>query len=225
VDLLKLLLTLEVIRRGHFVFTDDDHGNMHIKMNILLQGENRQQFTEIVRMLVEAIRTKVPLDPNRPVVFIGPESVGAELARDCALEFKRRMPSFTDVRWEIFEARKTLDGDKEFIWGAGCGKSLTPRTQVIWVDDVYNAGSTLRRTRKMIEDYGPITAVAVIANRGNLPWTDSKIFYFISLCDLSLPRYSEVECPLCKDNVPINLSPGHGERFQQRKPNYKGGFI
>lgn len=40
---------------------------------------------------------------------------------------------------------------------------------------------------------------------------------FSSLAELKVETYEAQDCPLCRDNVPINTKVGHGKKFLEAK--------
>ena len=90
------------------------------------------------------------------------------------------------------------------------GFALEPATPVAVVEDVFTTGKSTREAAAAVEGAGGrVVAVGSVVDRG-LPAGAFTVPHR-SLLAMSVPSWSEAECPLCRRGVPLD-SPG--SRFQ-----------
>ena len=65
---------------------------------------------------------------------------------------------------------------------------------------------------------GNVVAVGVMVNRSpEIVNSETIGAPFSPLSELPADAYDEKDCPLCRDNVPINTSIGHGRKYLEQK--------
>lgn len=222
---------VEVYDGFHFVYTGDDHGPGYAQLRPLGKAENLPILQELsYRTLMKALEA-LALPWYLPVVVVGPETLGVKIAAEAVAEYKRR----ETMRRPIMAGAFMHDPNKEngFLWGDGGGCALmqpdakSPPAHVIWVDDLMNKGSTWDRTKRLLLDLWPdsVKVIATIANRSAHTSESLGVPHFVSLHEISLDRFLPAECPQCEQHVPIVRRPGHGHEFEQKHPDYPGGYI
>ena len=112
------------------------------------------------------------------------------------------------------------NGEDEFTIKRGYAK-LIPGRNVLVVEDVLNEGKTVRKVIKAVRALkGNVVAVGAIWNRGEVTALDlsgdGQSLTLISLVNQKLDWWSEEECPLCMQNIPINREFGKGKEFLAR---------
>ena len=213
--------TQAVLRGKHFVYSGGDHGEDYINLRVL--KEFPDDFALISYQLLEQTITHAKLNTAKPLVVVGPETLGAMMAKKAVELYQHDNPG-RQIASGYFKAIE-VNGKKEYMWGDGDIIPLIKGAQVIWIDDLMDAGSTLERTRMFVENFGTIVAVAVIADRSDSKAEQLRIPHFEALLEFVFPRYSANMCPLCAAHKPIVTSLGYGKRFQEINPDYPGGFI
>jgi orotate phosphoribosyltransferase len=89
---------------------------------------------------------------------------------------------------------------------------------VVVVEDILNTGGSAAETVKAVRAVGGnVVMVAAICNRGGVMAEQLDVPHLDSVYNVKLAAYEETECPLCRDDVPINTSVGHGNQFLQRR--------
>jgi hypothetical protein len=160
------------------------------------------------------------LDTHKPIVIVGPETLGALMIKRLYGDFLNTFPNIHAI-----ELLKT-GVDKEFIWEDNLVNIIDSKTQLVWFDDLLNRTSTLEATKPMIEALGArIHTVAVIGDRSGKKASEIGVGNIVSLERFSLTAYEKQDCPLCNSTVPIVCNFGHGGKYRNEHPDYLGGFI
>lgn len=115
--------------------------------------------------------------------------------------------------------------DKEGRWGQvvrrGFGKTLCG-SRVLVVEDVISTGKSVR---EVIEGTrlarGIVVGVAVLVNRGGVAKEVLEVPKLVSLVDIPMEAWLEEECPLCRDEIPIDEGVGHGREYLANRRNAK----
>ncbi|MEZ5293120.1 MAG: orotate phosphoribosyltransferase [Vicinamibacterales bacterium] len=83
------------------------------------------------------------------------------------------------------------------------GFSLSPDDRVLVVEDVLTTGGSTRETIAVAEAAGAtvVGAAAIMDRSGG---AHGLAVPFAGLCPMTVPAYTEAECPLCKDGVPVS---------------------
>ena len=224
--LTKIRRAAHVHINQHFVYSGGDHGDGYGDYRPL---GRRPEFAPILRevalLLLRRTIAKVPFDMTEPLVLIGPQTLGAQMVTQIyyapANELEDIVPTRSLLRLMTF--KKTEQG---FEWSQSPQDIVVPVSQVVWFDDMLNAGSTFEKTNQLIkEQCAYIAAVCVIGNRSRKTAADLGVSHLEAFETLEMERYPEDECPLCKSHVPITRHPGHGWKFEQDHPDYPGGFV
>lgn len=211
----------DVHRDKHFVFTSGDHGEDYVNYRALAEEQHQELLSNACLSLIKTILEELPLDTAKPILVVGPETLGALMARQIYTISKRQLR----LNPSIGTFRKVPGSGKHFIWELKPEK-LSPHTQVIWVDDLLNASSTFRATEPLITEIGArVSAIGVIGDRSGLKPRDLGVKLTVSLEQFAPKRYPADECPLCARHEPIVRRPGHGYAFEKQHPNYQGGFV
>jgi len=202
----------------HFIYTGEAHGDGYVNYRTLTNKDNRELLRDVSLAILSKIVAEADLD-EREIIVTGPETLGALMVDT----FSER----TDLPCAIATIKLLKDGGG-FKWETDPEWWIDAERQVVWIDDLLNAGSTLRKSKKMVEALGSeITAVGVIGDRSGLSAEDLGVGHIVSLEQFNLTRYdlTKESCPMCDARKPIVLRPGHGWEFEHKTPNYPGGFV
>ncbi|OGH78047.1 MAG: hypothetical protein A3G08_04405 [Candidatus Magasanikbacteria bacterium RIFCSPLOWO2_12_FULL_47_9b] len=90
---------------------------------------------------------------------------------------------------------------------------------VLVIEDLTTTGGSLKKVVDAVRTAGGnVAAVSVMVNRDPELVTESLFGApFIPLAELRIRSFEEQECPLCKNNVPINTMVGHGKQYLEEK--------
>jgi len=208
----------------HIVYSSGKHGDTYANLRPLGLPEHAESFREYSYSLLAKAIIEGELNPAKPILVVGPETLGAKMAKTAVGEYNRRHN--TQLQSATFTATKHDDGSKTFSWSTDNWgiNYIQSETQIIWMDDLLNLSSTLARTRDIIEGLAKIFVVAVFFDRSHLTAVDLKVSHLVSLVKHQMPAHDEGRCPLCMDYVPIVTYLGHGKQFQDKHPEYPGGY-
>ena len=105
-----------------------------------------------------------------------------------------------------------------FVIKRGYNKKVAGK-KVLVVEDILTTGGSAKRvvlaTRAL---GGDIVGLGVLCNRGGItPQDVGDVPKLFALVNVKLDSWKEAECPLCAQNVPINIDVGKGKEFLSRK--------
>lgn len=105
-----------------------------------------------------------------------------------------------------------------FVLKRGYDK-LVAGKRVLVVEDVLTTGGSVRKVVDAVRNCGGnVVGVMALCNRGNVTVDDvGGVPRLDELVDLTLESWAEEECPLCRDNIPINTTVGKGAEFLARR--------
>lgn len=90
---------------------------------------------------------------------------------------------------------------------------------VLVIEDLTTTGGSLKKSIDVVVlAGGTVVAACTMVNKDPAMVT-SELFGapFTALAELVVKSYSEEECPLCKNSIPINTTVGHGKKFLEAK--------
>mgnify|MGYP004002247951 CR=1 FL=1 len=104
--------------------------------------------------------------------------------------------------------------DGELTFTRGYGKLLQNK-KVLIVEDLTTTGGSLKTVVDLVKKAGGIAvACSVMVNRDSKNVTSNTFgIPFTPLAELSIKSFAPDSCPLCKSNMPINTTVGHGKQF------------
>jgi orotate phosphoribosyltransferase len=115
---------------------------------------------------------------------------------------------------EIFGIYTEKTPEKEQIFTRGYDAFVKDKN-VLVVEDLTTTGGSVKKVVESVRQAGgTVAAVGVMINRNPME-VDSSLFEapFFALGELETVSYEEAACPLCKRNVPINTTVGHGKKY------------
>lgn len=176
-DVLKILEEAQGVLHGHFCLTSGMHSNIYFQCAKLYQYPNVVE--KLGQMLAEELKD-IEFDTIVSPA-IGAVIIGYETAKQAG---KRN----------LFVERK--DGEMQLRRGY----SLNKGERVVIIEDVITTARTIKETKEAIKDFDcEVAAVGCIVDR-----TQGKTDYNIkSLLQISPVLYEPDNCPLCKENIPI----------------------
>ena len=201
----KVLVRVGAIRRGHFVGTSGKHLDTYIDKDMVYPHPT------VTDRLCRAIAEQ--FTGAKVEVVIAPEKGGILLSHEVA----KHLFKLTGKEVLAFYAEKT--GDAGFVIKRGDAAKSIPGKRVLVVEDLLTTGSSVRKVIEVaqaMECY--IVGLGVLCNRGEVTAQDvGNIPRIYALINAKLNAWNEMDCPLCKDSVPINTEVGHGCEFLARK--------
>jgi orotate phosphoribosyltransferase len=211
-----------VITKSHLVLTSGKHSDGYINLRVL--AGHTDVLREIGASIAEAITgreselatTLSDIDIAKPVVIVGPETLGRTLA-----EFTAIAGSFGYFAW--CDMKKDVDGDfaewnpkldfPEIINGSIC----------YIVDDLLTTAKSVKLVKQLIEETGgKVEGVVVVVRRDQEVTAEvAGVPWLYPLLDVSgFNIYEADSCPLCAAKKPMKLRPGHGYEWIKDHEDY-----
>lgn len=204
-DIIKLLKSIgAIVTDNHFVYTSGKHGSVYIRKDMLYP--NTQKTSQACKLFAEKFKDK-DID-----IVVGPSIGGIILSQWTAfhltqLKNKEVLGVFTEKNESGNQIFKR-DYDK-----------LIKNKNVLIVEDLTTTGESVKKVVVSVKKAGGnVTAVCVMINRDPKNITSKTIGAPLSsLGVFEAESFDEDKCPLCKKNIPINITVGHGEKYLRKK--------
>ncbi len=189
-EILKLFYETDVLKTGHFLLTSGRHSNKYLQCAQLLQYPKATE--RVVKKLAENVK-----DLGIQTV-IGPAMGGIIVSYEMARQLDARA---------IFTERGE-DGKMALRRGF----TIKPGEKVLVVEDVVTTGGSVKEVISVVKELkGDIAAVAALVDRSGGK-VDFGVPAYYAL-NLEVESYLPEECPLCKENIPIE-KPGSRKKQQ-----------
>lgn len=193
-----------IITDSHIVLTSGRHTSAYINPDKVLP------HTEINSIIGKMMARKIYKE--KIDIVIGPTYGGIIFSQWVAyhlskMKKKKILSIFTEKtpeKHQIFERGFDL---------------LVKNKNVLIVEDITATGSSVKKVINVVNKAGgKIKAIGVIINRDPLLVNSKEFGYpFFALDTFNIESFEEKICPLCKKNIPINTSVGHGKEYLKAK--------
>lgn len=188
-----------IMPNSHFVGTSGLHFDTYVNKDFLYP--HTAETSRICQILAEKYK-----DSNIEVV-VGPALGGIILSQWTAhylsLIYSREVLGIY--------TEKTADGGQAFT--RGYDKYVKGR-RVLVVEDIVTTGGSMQKTSEAVRNAGGnLIAVCAMVNKNKDLDRKALGVDFDSLAELFISTYAAGECPLCKNDIPINTAVGHGKKF------------
>lgn len=209
-----------VIKNSHIVYTAGDHGEAYVNKD----GIYVDPFLTSIICSEMAIRIHEFMQENkekRGIAIVSPAVGGVALSQWTTHHLK--LLGYDAVA--LYADKETVKGadgkDQEvFVLKRGYDELVAGRV-VIVVEDVLNTGGSAAKTVKAVRDKSSdVQMVVAVCNRGGVTRETLGVNHLEALINVNLARYPAADCPLCRKQVPINTSVGHGREFLKQHPEY-----
>ncbi|MBM3249135.1 MAG: orotate phosphoribosyltransferase [Candidatus Omnitrophica bacterium] len=182
-NILNIFNKTNALLTGHFKLSSGLHSEKYLQCALVLQ------YPKYAKLLCSELAKK--FEKEKPTVVAGPALGGIIVSYEVARALKCR---------SIFAERE--EGRLTFRRNFSVDKS----DRVLVVEDVVTTGLSTKELITLIKDAGTkLVGVGSIVDRSN-----SKIDFgarFKSLIKIKIDTYSENNCPLCKQDIPL-VKPG-----------------
>ena len=195
-----------IVTGSHFVYTSGRHSSVYINKDALYL------HTRTISALCE--RMIEPFEAEHIDVVVGPVLGGIVLSQWAAHHLNQRR---TNGETLAVYAEKAADGrDKQFFFGRGYNQYIAGRN-ILVVEDVLTTGGSARQVIELVRELGGnVVALSALCNRGNVRPSDVGDVPISALVSIDLDTYAPEDCPLCRENVPVNTELGKGKAFLNR---------
>ena len=210
--IIKILKKVGAILTGdHFVYTSGRHGSVYINKDFLYLYP--PEVAKVGRMFAEKFK-----DQNIEVVT-APAVGGTILASWTAFYLsKLTKKEVLAVYTEKDKGTTASAQESNQIFRRGydqfvCGK------RVLVLEDLTTTGGSVKKTVECVRRTGgKVIAVCVMVNRDPKNVTTQTVGApFSALGIFEAVSYSAEFCPLCRKNIPINTTIGHGKQYDISK--------
>lgn len=190
---MKVLEEIGFFNSGHFGLTSGKHSNVYLNKDKL------SLYPSLSRSIAFEIAERFSAYNIEAVCCpaVGSIVLGQWVAFHLNMS-KKEQVFFT-------YADKKRDG---FIIKRGFGEKLKDK-RILIIEDIVTTGESVRKIIPEVKKYGKIIGLGILCNRGNVVFEDIPEVF--SLLDLDFETWNKKDCPLCKDNVPINTEMGKGK--------------
>lgn len=201
-----LKLISAIITDSHIVYTSGKHGSAYINKDAIYP------YPKLTSLLCETIAQKCKHLKIQTVIA---PAIGAVILSQWTAF---HLSDF--CRQVIHAIYAEKDENNSFIIKRGYDKYVTGQN-ILVVEDVLNTGGSARKVVEAVRKLnGQVVCVAALCNRGNVTTHDlGDVPSLISLANVQMAAWNEKDCPLCKQNVPINTEIGKGREYLARKSN------
>jgi len=192
-----------VITNDHFVGTSGKHFDTYINKDALYP--HTEESSKIGKLFAEKYQD---LDID---TVAAPALGGIILSQWTAYHLSKIKGK------EIFGIyAEKKDGDLTFT--RGYDKFIKGK-KVLAIEDLTQTGGSLKKLIDSIKKFGgEVVEAGVMVNKA--PKNVNSEFYgapFSALSEMTVEMHSAEDCPLCKNQVPINIEVGHGKKFLESK--------
>lgn len=205
-EVIKLLEKSGSIFTGHFVFISGKHAPRYIDKMALFA--HPIYASEMGKLFAEKYK-----DTNIEVV-VAPAMGGIILSQWTAYHLSKLNEK------DIIGIYTEKTPDNQQIFTRGYDKYVKGKNILIVEDNVTTGGSVRKVVDAVKKAGGIIVEVRSMTNINPKPETitDNVIgAKYSSLSELPVVLYDEEDCPLCKNEVPINAELGHGKKYLEAK--------
>ncbi|MFW5853410.1 MAG: phosphoribosyltransferase family protein [Patescibacteria group bacterium] len=205
-DVLQILGKVgAVITDSHIVYTSGKHGTAYVNKDAVYP--HTAETSRLCLSIAERFT-----DDNVEVV-IAPAIGGVILSQWTAYHLSEmKAHEVLGVYAEKSEGR----GD--FIIKRGYDKIVAGKN-VLVVEDVLTTGGSAKKVIEATREIGGnVIGLGVLCNRGGIrPQDVADVSKLTALVNVEFDAYDEATCPLCEQDVPINIDVGKGREFLARK--------
>lgn len=193
-----------VITNDHFVYTSGKHGSVYVNKDAVYTHVN--ETSKIGKMFASKF-------VNKAVDVVAAPALGGIILSQWTAHHLSKLKGK-----EILSVYTEKTPDKDQVFTRGYDK-LVKNKKVLVIEDLTTTGGSVKKVVKSVKKAGgKVIGVAVMINR-NPKEVNSKFMGvpFTALGVLNADAVDEKKCVLCKKNVPINTTVGHGKKYLAAK--------
>jgi orotate phosphoribosyltransferase len=189
---------------SHIVLTTGRHSDGYINLDELMP--HTEESSRMGQLFADKYKD-VDID-----VVAGPAVGGIILSQWVAYHLSKLKGK------EILSVFAEKDANKNQVISRGFDKLIKGK-KVLVVEDFTTTGGSVKSAAESVKAAGGnIVEICVILNREPDKVNSETIGSpFTSLDVFKVQSWSEEECPMCKNNVPINTELGHGKEYLAKK--------
>ncbi len=192
-----------IITDSHLVYTSGKHGSVYINKDAVYP--HTAQISKICAMMAEKFKD------SEVEAVAGPSLGGIILSQWVAHHLSQMKGK------EVLGVYTEKTPEKNQIFTRGYDKLVSGKN-VLVVEDITTTGGSVRKVVDSVKAAGGnVIGVCVMVNR-NAEINDEVVGApFHPLAFMKAQAFDESDCPLCKQNVPINIDVGKGREYLAKK--------
>lgn len=197
-----------IITDNHIILTSGRHSDAYVNKDALYP--HTDQASRIGELFAEKYKNK-EID-----VVVAPALGGIILSQWTAYHLSKLKGK------EVLGIYTEKTPEKNQIFTRGYDK-LVKGKNVLVIEDLTTTGGSVKKVVDSVRNAGGnVVEVCIMVNRDIEKVTSEAIGApFSSLATISMKSYEENGCPLCKNNLPINTTVGHGKKYLESKKQNK----
>jgi orotate phosphoribosyltransferase len=195
-----------IFNNSHFVFTSGKHAPRYIDKMALFA--HPIYASEMGKLFAEKYK-----DAEIDVV-VAPAMGGIILSQWTAYHLSKLQNK------DILGIYTEKTPESKQIFTRGYDKYVVGKNVLIVEDNVTTGGSVRKVVDAVKQAGGNVVEVCSMTNINPKPETITDEIIgakYAALSELPVVVYDEADCPLCKENVPINIEHGHGKKYLEEK--------
>lgn len=194
-----------VITGSHIVYTSGKHGTAYINKDAL--------YPHTIKTSAVCSALAKKFEEDQIDVVIAPAIGGVILSQWVAYHLSKNK---SRTIFGVY-AEKSEDGSY-FVIRRGYEKFVKGKN-VLVVEDILNTGGSAQKVVEAVRQAGGnVIGVGALCNRGGVTAKSiGDVPRLEALVNIKLDAWEEENCPLCRDNIPINTEVGKGKEFLAKK--------
>ncbi len=193
-----------VITDDHFVYTSGKHGKVYINKDAVYP------HTVDTSRICELFAQK---HKDLEIDVVAAPSLGGIVLETWTAYHLTKLKNK-----EVLGVYTEKDAEKNQIFTRGYDKLVTGKNVLVIEDLTTTGGSVLKVVNSVKNVGGNVVAVSVMVNR-DPEHVNSQLMGvpFSALAEIKAEAWDEADCPMCKENKPINTNVGHGKKYLEAK--------
>lgn len=202
IDILKKIGA--VITDDHFVYTSGKHGKVYINKDAVYP------HTVDTSRICELFAQK---HKDLEIDVVAAPSLGGIVLETWTAYHLTKLKNK-----EVLGVYTEKNAEKNQVFTRGYDKLVTGKNVLVIEDLTTTGGSVLKVVNSVKNVGGNVVAVSVMVNR-DPEHVNSQLMGvpFSALAELKAEAWDEADCPMCKENKPINTNVGHGKKYLEAK--------
>lgn len=206
-DIIEILKqTKALLTNDHFVYTSGKHGSVYINKDIIYT--HTQKASDVGYMFAQKAK-------NFDVEVVSAPALGGIILSQWTAYHLSKL-----TQKEVLAVYTEKTPDKNQVFTRGYDLVVKGKKTLVIEDLVTTGGSVKKVVDSVTQAGGSVISVGVMVNRSpkDNPVTETTIGApFFSLGTLPVEVFEPLNCPLCKEHVPINSTVGHGKKYLENK--------
>lgn len=208
-EVLELLKkTKAIYTDSHFVYVSGKHAKLYVNKDSIYP------HTAYVSRIAEIIAKKYK---DKPVDVVAGPSIGGIILSQWVAHHLSRLK-----KREVLSVYTEKTPDKNQIFTRGYDKFVKGKN-VLVVEDIVTTGGSVKKVIKSVEKAGgKVIAACSMVNKDPEHINPAYIgvpYDYLTIVDTEV--FDEKDCPLCKQNIPIDTRVGHGKKYLEEKAKKK----